>query len=187
MGLKIGTEAVGGLKIGTELVGGMKIGTDLIYQATAAAINPSPDSRSVSINAGDFGRGSLLYAGPSFKAYSPTYFEAGEGLEYYGKSGFFSGDIVVTCNISGTTDLTSDDRISIRTFSSKPTSLATFGTQHGSSKSLSGKTGKQTFTFAGSGGSSSRPFWALGVYNNVDDFGFSTDIITVSNVVFTIV
>lgn len=49
MGLKVGTETVGGLKIGTETVGGMKVGTEIIYQAA-----PSP-YHTYTITAGDRG------------------------------------------------------------------------------------------------------------------------------------
>ena len=46
MGVKIGTEAVGGFKIGTELVGGMKVGTEIIYRRSTVA-PPTPENFSL--------------------------------------------------------------------------------------------------------------------------------------------
>ena len=46
MGVKIGTEAVGGFKIGTELVGGMKVGTEIIYRRSTVT-PPTPESFSL--------------------------------------------------------------------------------------------------------------------------------------------
>ena len=58
MGLKIGTENVGGLKIGTEVVGGMKAGNDIIYRKV---VTPSLTVRYTATVTSASGRGFLGY------------------------------------------------------------------------------------------------------------------------------
>ena len=131
MGLKIGTEAVGGLKIDTETVGGMKIGTDIIWNSapSVAYAPPPPDSRSVMIPAGSSmestGSSSMIYLGPSFKASSPSIFTA-SGLEYYGLLANNNPwsvrrqNIKLHCSIATTRSQTEKSQIILYTFTAVP-------------------------------------------------------------------
>ena len=73
MGIKIGTETVGGFKIGNETVGGMKVGSEIIY---TTGLNIPVDFTQVRVNSYRSFRDRIkndrafLYASPSYAHYS---------------------------------------------------------------------------------------------------------------------